>query len=339
MKVIHEDSMKLYREFAENPPEAPLVPMKPKHTDPYVFKDRNPVAIIRADDRVEGIKEAISLLGGITPLIEGVEGDILIKPNCNTDDPYPRDTHPDTVRAIASILIEAGVSPDQVVVGDMSGRGRGLPTRATMENLGIKAVADEMALRIKYFEEEPWVTVKPNEATFWPKGLKIPKSIYDAERIIFTPILRSHNTATFTCSMKLGVGLIDAEERDWLHDGVDFYGKMMDINTAYQVDLVVSDALKMNTGLRTDPEDEVSPGVIIASNNMVAADAVSVALMRKYGTVRIKDKPTRMHTQFKDAERLGLGSSDLRRMDVVTMNLAGDPSFSDLVKFLQEELA
>jgi len=57
-----------------------------------------------------------------------------------------------------------------------------------------------------------------------------------------------------------GVGLIDAKSRDWLHNGEEHIGKLLDINSAYSVDMVVSDALKMNVGNGTDPKDEVEPG-------------------------------------------------------------------------------
>jgi uncharacterized protein (DUF362 family) len=208
-----------------------------------------------------------------------------------------------------------------------------------MENLGIHTVVENMGLNFAYFEEEEWVTVKPPKSTAWPDGLKIPRRIYDAERIIFTPILRCHSTATFTAAMKLGVGLIDAENRNWLHDGVDFYEKMMDINLAYQVDMVIADALKMNTGVRTYLEDEVSPGIIIVSNNMVAADAVSVALLRKYNTARVKERPTKEHTQFKLARKLGLGNQDLDAINLVIDNQTDDDFFTETIDWIQHELS
>ena len=330
--------MKRYRAMAANPPAAPLVQMKKAHPDPYKRNGKDVVSVVRTENRVKGIRKAVELMGGMKPLTEGVKGKILIKPNCNTDDPYPRDTHHETIRTIAELLIEAGVKPDQIVVGDMSGRARGLPTRATMENLGITTVAEEMGLNVSYFDEEEWVTVKPEKAKWWPKGLKIPKTVYEAERIILTPILRSHTTATFTCSLKLGVGIIDAEERDWLHDGKDFYEKMIDINLAYQVDMVIADALKMNTGLRTDPEDEVSPGIITASNNMMASDSVSASLMQKYRTVRVVDYKTKEQTQFKLAEKLGVGRADLSHLELETANLAEDKEFEPLIGFIKSEL-
>lgn len=338
MIVTPENSMRLYREMASNPPVAPLVTMNPIHDDPYRRDEKDQVAIVRTEDRVKGIRKAIELIGGIEPMVKGVNGGFLIKPNCNTDDPYPRDTHHETIRAIAEVLMDAGVNPGQITVGDMSGRARGLPTRATMENLGITKAAEEMGINISYFDEEEWVTVEPGGSKWWPKGLKIPKAVYDSERIILTPILRSHTTATFTCSLKLGVGLIDAEERDWLHNGKDFYEKMIDINLAYQVDMVIADALRMNTGLKTAPEDEVSPGIITASNNMVASDVVSAALMQKYRTVRVVDYETQDQTQFKLAEKLGLGVQNLSGIHLKHFDIANDDGFEELMSYIRSEL-
>jgi uncharacterized protein (DUF362 family) len=134
------------------------------------------------------------------------------------------------------------------------------------------------------------------------------------------------------------VGLIDAEERDWLHNGENFYEKMMDINLAYQVDMVIADALKMNTGLRTDLKDEVSPGLITASNNMVASDAVSVALMQRYGTVRVVDYKTQDQIQFRLADDLGLGKPNLSNIELSHLNQVNDNSFYDLMEFIKLEL-
>ena len=339
MKVTHEGSMKIYRKMAESPRETLNVPMKPRRESLYRPNDKSQIALVKTKERASGILESLRLLGGLERLVEGVDGEIIIKPNCNTDDPYPRDTHPDTVRTIAEALITAGADPSQIVVGDMSGRFRGLPTRATMENLGIKTVAEELGLGLAYFEEEDWIRVQPPNTEFWPDGIPIPRRIYDAERLIFTPILRSHTTATFTCAMKLGVGLIDAKARDWLHNGEWHVEKLQEINTAYCVDLVVSDAMKINTGHGTDPEHEVNPNLIIASDNIVANDAVAVALMRMYNTVRVREMPVWDHSQFREASRLGLGSLDLDDIALKTSNLYGDSSFDELVDKIKTELS
>jgi uncharacterized protein (DUF362 family) len=338
MKVTHEDSMKIYRELADNPPSREKVSLKYSSPSPYLVDGRNQVSLVRTKNREEGIMESLKLLGGLKPLLRGVNGEIIIKPNCNTDDVYPRDTHPETVRTIAKMLLKEGVNPHQIVIGDMSGRGRGLPTRATIENLGIKDIAEEMGLGLAYFEEEPWVRLYPPEADFWPDGIIIPERIHNADRVIFTPILRTHSTATFTCALKLGVGLIDARSRDWLHNGEWHYEKLLQMNLAWNVDLIISDAMQMNIGYSTDPEDQVDPGIIIASNNLVANDAVAVALMSHYETVRVKDLPVKQQRQLLLAKKYGLGSFNLPDIELKTANLSKDPSFNEIESKIKSEL-
>ena len=338
MIVTRETSMKRYRELLTNPPDAPLVPNKKRHPDPYKKNGKNIVSIIHTEERKKGTRKAIKQLGGMKPMLNNVKGTVLIKPNCNTDDPYPRDTHHDTVKTIAQFIIETGFPRENIIVGDMSGRARGLPTRATMKNLGITDAAEDLGIKTMYFDEEKWVTVKPTKSKYWPNGIKIPETVYNAQRIIFTPILRSHTTATFTCSLKLGVGLIDAENREWLHNGNNFYGKLLDINLAYQVDMIIADALKMNTGYGTNPTDIVEPKIITASNNMVASDAVSAALMKKYGTVRVKDIAIKKQKQFKHALSLDLGEPSLSTIELTTHDMIQNNEFQDQVDYIKSEL-
>jgi uncharacterized protein (DUF362 family) len=112
----------------------------------------------------------------------------------------------------------------------------------------------------------------------------------------------------------------------------------VEINSAFTVDLVVADALKMNTGYGTDATDEVSPGVIIAGGNAVACDAAAVAVMRRYGTVRVADRPVKTHDQFIHAQRIKLGSPNLEDINLMTSDLVGDEGFQALASYVKAEL-
>lgn len=84
----------------------------------------------------------------LKPLVRGVKSKIVIKPNCNTDDPFRGNTNSETVRFIAECLIENGFSADHIVVRDMSGRYRALPARNTMANMGLNRVARDLEIRL-----------------------------------------------------------------------------------------------------------------------------------------------------------------------------------------------
>jgi uncharacterized protein (DUF362 family) len=338
MEVTGEGSMALYRKLLEDPPHGPEAPYKPLRPNAYTDNGKDILAIVRSDDRTSGIIEAISLLGGLAPITEGVKGEFLIKPNCNTDDPYPRDTHPGTVRAIAENLMNAGVTANKIVIGETSGRARGLPTRQTMENLGILEVAEELGLSVCCFEEDEWVTVKPPEAAAWPEGIKIPRRVYEAERVILTPIMRPHSSATFTISLKLAVGMLDSVGREWLHDGHAHHEKVVDLNLAYSADLVVADASKILVDKELTPGKAAAPGIIIASGSRVASDAVSVALMRLHVVDRVMGRTVWEHEQFKFARSRDLGPSGYEGIALRTSNLADDPGFEDTVTGIEIEL-
>jgi uncharacterized protein (DUF362 family) len=329
--------MAVYKRLLESPPAGPLVPFKEPRRDAYSVDGRSVVAIVRSDSRREGIIEAVGLVGGFEPIVRGVEGEILIKPNCNTDDPYPRDTHPETVRAIAGGLIAAGFPAGRIVLGEISGRARGLPTRSTLRNLGMEGVAEELGIRLVCFDEDEWVTVRPPKSTFWPDGIKIPRKIFEADRVILAPIMRPHSTATFTVSLKLAVGMIDAVAREWLHNEEDHHEKLVELNLAYSADLVVADATQIITGYR--PSGVAEPGIIVAGSNRVATDAVCVSLMKHHGADRVSDRQVLGHEQFTIAEWLGLGSPRLRDIELKTSDIAGDPGFDEVVSAIEEELA
>jgi len=189
MIVSPESSATIYERLVKEPIDAPVVPYRPMRPEIYKRNGKHIVSLIKTEDRATGFKEAFKLIGGLKKLCEGVKGEIIIKPNCNTDDPFPRNTSHETVRIISEGLISAVFPASKICVGDTSGRYRGFPTRHTIENMGIKAVADGLGVQLGYFEEEDWVTVRPPNSIAWPNGIRIPKRIYEAERVILTPVM------------------------------------------------------------------------------------------------------------------------------------------------------
>ncbi len=336
--VTHESSMAEYERLMKDPPEGPEVPFKELRPEFYSVDGRSVVTLVRSRSREEGILEGLRAMGGVGRLVDGVDGEVLLKPNCNTDDPYPRDTHPDTIRVIAQALIDEGFPAGRIVVGETSGRARGLPTRHTLENLGVKAVVDEMGLQVSCFEEGEWVTVRPPKSLVWPEGIKIPRKVYEAERVILTPILRPHSTATFTMSLKLAVGMLDSLGREWLHDGIDHVEKLVELNLAYSADLVIADATQVITGRGPRLRNEADTGVIIVGSNRVATDAVGVALLKLNWAAGISTMPVLSQKQLVIGERLGLGSPRCGNIDLMSLNLAGDEFYEDVFRGIIQEL-
>jgi len=345
MEVTRENSMKLYNSMIVNPSTGPLVPYKSLREEMYTIDQKSTMAVVRTNQRREGIIEAFRLIGGLKPLSKGLKGEILIKPNLNTDNPFPRNTSPDTIRFIAEGLLEAGVSKEKIVVGETSGRARGLPTRHTMENIGVTKVADDLGIQLCCFEDEEWVTVEPSLSRYWPEGIKIPRRIYEAERIILAPVLDLHRgPLTFTLGLKLGVGILDSVGREWLHNGPvfpepDFLEKMVEINLAFSTDLVVMDGMKFVRKRGAGVNGVAEPGIIIVSGNRVAADAVAATVMKHYKTDSMIDKPVLGYPTLTMSPTLGLGSPVIEDMVMKTSNLTDDESFDEIIQLIQTELS
>jgi uncharacterized protein (DUF362 family) len=214
-----------------------------------------------------------------------------------------------------------------------------------MENIGVTKVADDLGLQLSCFEEEEWVTVEPPLSRYWPEGIKIPKRIYEAERIILAPVMDLHRgPITFTLGLKLGVGILDSVGREWLHNGPvypepDFLEKCVEINLAYSTDLVVMDGMKFTRKRGGGADAVAEPGVIIVSGNRVAADAVAATVMKHYEAHSMIDKPVLKYPTLTMGPSLGLGSPEIDDMVLRTSNLTDDAGFDNLVQIIQAELS
>lgn len=332
-----QKSKKIFQKVALTAENAPRVKCKPLRSNVYVENGKSLVSLVRTGNREEGIKKALHLIGGITPAIEKFnEGYVLVKPNCNSYDPFPASTHPHTLRVILKLLIKAGLKKEQIVVGDMSGQAW-LPTEVTMKKNGILDVAKEFDVKVSFFEEEKWVWVKPKKALSWPEGFRISKTVYEASRVISLPCLKTHQFGgVFTLSLKNGVGLINPQDRSLLHKKPG--SRIAEINLAYTTDFVVLDGLRCFISGGPAHGKEIASGVIIAGGDRVAVDAVGVAILKFFKAEGIRDIKVKNHEQLKRAAELGLGHLDASMICLKAFNMTDDEKFDDIIDFVKQQL-
>jgi uncharacterized protein (DUF362 family) len=335
--VTIQSSKEIFQRAAMEAENAEKVECKALRPNAYAENQKSLVALVRTDDRTSGIVEALRLIGGLTPAIEKIdEGYVLIKPNCNSFDPFPASTHPDSVRLVIRLLIESGLRKEQIVVGDMSGPAW-LPTEMTMEKNGILSDARELGVRVSFFENEEWVWVRPKEASSWPEGFRIAKTLYDASRIISLPCLKTHQFGgVFTLSLKNSVGLINPADRTILHKKPGC--RIAEINLAYTTDLIVLDGLQCFVSGGPAYGKKVASGVMIAGGDRLAVDAVGVAVLKFYKAEGIVGVKLKDHEQLKRAAEIGLGHLDIDMIALETSNVANDEKFYDLVSFVKRQL-
>ncbi len=274
------------------------------------------VALVKTGDRKNGVKSSLKALH-----INPVKGkDVLIKPNFNTADIPPGSTHNDTLVALVEEIWEMGAKT--IRLGERSYP----PTREVMEKKGILPILDKLNVKVIDFDElneKEWVLFKP-EKSHWPNGFRIARPVLDAECLISTCCLKTHQYGgIFTLSLKLHVGVVPTFRHGYeymgeLHGSLHQRKMIAEINEPFKPALIVLDGIDAfvdggpMTGKRANGE------VFLASTDRVAIDAVGVAILKFLGSNRSILKPKIFEQeQIARAVELGLGASSPSEIEVV----------------------
>jgi len=278
------------------------------------------VVLVRTDDRAEGILTALNLLQA-----DPVKGkSLFLKPNFNSADAFPGSTHPDTLLTLGKALGSMGAG--HLTVGDRSGMG---DTRAVMKSKGVFTMADELGWSTVVFDElaaEDWARLQP-DSSHWAYGFAVPQPVLSADGVVQTCCLKTHRFGgQFTLSLKNSVGFaarwVPGEGYDYmgeLHNSRNQRRMIAEINTAYQPDLILMDAMQAFINGGPEQGTRVAPGVILAAMDRVALDAVGVAILRWYGTTpEVASGPIFEQEQIARAVALGLGVSSPSEIELIT---------------------
>lgn len=244
------------------------------------------VAIVRTENRSEGVKRAIELLG-----LNPIRGNrVLLKPNFNSADEAPGSTHSDVLRAMVFQLQEMGARG--ITVADRSGMG---DTRSVLEQKGVMDMAAEYGFDTLVFDElenQDWV-LRHSSDHYWPKGFAVPRQLLDSECVVQTCNLKTHRYGGhFTLSLKNSVGFAaktTGNGYDYmreLHSSPYQRSMIADINTAYTPDLIVMDGVEAFVNGGPAKGKKVQSNVVLAATDRIALDAVGVAILRMFGTTK-----------------------------------------------------
>jgi uncharacterized protein (DUF362 family) len=277
------------------------------------------VAFVKTRDRVAGVNRALDLLD-IGPL----KGrDLFLKPNYNSADAPPGSTHNDTLSALVRRLQTMDVG--RLTVGDRSGMG---DTRQVMAHKGIFRMADELGFETVVFDEldaDGWEMVHV-EGSHWPKGFAVARPVLDADGVVQTCCLKTHRFGGhFTLSLKNSVGLaakwVPGERYNYMHElhSSPHQRRMIaEINAATQPDLILLDGVEAFVDGGPDHGTRVDAQVILAGTDLVAIDAVGVAVLRHFGTTpEVGQGPIFQQEQIARAVELGLGVAGPEEIELV----------------------
>lgn len=278
----------------------------PTHTSAI---QNGPVSIVRLDDHVKAIRTAIELIDGLAFIKMG--DTVLIKPAVNAEIPFPAATDPLVLSTIINIVRERGAGT--VIVAERSGVWR--DTERCMKATGTYEAAVKSKAELIFLENEDHIKVHPSLAPGWMFGYSLPKMLGKIDHIISLPTIRTHGSSDFTMSLKNNMGFITQWDRNWMHTSLRLQERIAELGLAIKPSLVVLDGRKVFYTGGPNKGGLKSPGVVIAGRNMVACDALGLAVLKHIGTTKkIQNASIWEIPQIKRAIKIGLGPRNIEEI-------------------------
>jgi uncharacterized protein (DUF362 family) len=302
---------------------------------PNSFKEEEKklVSIVHGRDVEAMVRTAIDLIGGMEKL--NVQGkSILLKPNILDGSPPPTTTNPKVVRAVAKILYESGAK--RVLVGDMSAFFK-LPTRRNMDITFIKMMAEEVEAEPVPFDERGWVSIDIPQGQFL-KRVYVTETLFQVDRIINLPVIKTHQSSTYSIALKNFVGATHFRQRPYLVDRTHWEEVIAELNLAYTPDLNIVDGTRLMVEGGPWKGKTVDANLIIATGDRIAADVVGLGVLKHYSQLpQIKEVDVWEQKQVKRAMELGLGITREDEIELLEMDLEGStPGFKGVMKTVRK---
>ncbi|MDY6913103.1 MAG: DUF362 domain-containing protein [Planctomycetota bacterium] len=229
----------------------------------------------------EMVRQAVDGIGGIKSLIKPGER-VVIKPNLVW--PITPDmaitTDPRVIESVVR-LIKTETEAAEVVVAERTAIGR--HTKDSFELTGARAAAERAgADRVVCLEDDERVLVEIPNSKSLLNGVHLPKTLLNADKLIYLPKMKAHKMAVVSLTMKMNQGVQIWSEMISCHRN-DLEQKMVDMLKVMRPDLSIVDAIwaQEGQGPGSPYQRDVMKdrNLILAGTDPVAVDAVGAATM------------------------------------------------------------
>jgi len=263
---------------------------------------------VRDGNRAAMLDKALAELGGIAAFVKAGQT-VLLKPNIGWNAPPERgaNTHPDLVGHMVTLCLAAGAK--RVVVFDKTcDKWTDTYARSGIE-AAVKAAGGEM---IPGNDEAYYQAVElPRGRTL--RSTKVHRAVMESDVFINMPVLKHHSGALMTACMKNLMGVV--WDRGFYHQA-SLHQCIADFVTFRAPDLNILDAyhpMYRNGPRGKTVEDVVEKRMLFVSRDIVAIDAAAA---------KVLDHEPAKVTHVGIAGEMGLGVSDLSRVDIRRLSLA-----------------
>ncbi len=300
----------------ETPPENILAP-RSKANNVFVNGAGKPILVcVTGKNFGEMLAAGLDKLGGLSRLIAANQ-DVLIKPNCNAIDEYPGISDANSLVSIVGEVKK--VTSGTVSVGDQGYHG----ASGVYAHAGIDPLVEQAGAKLLYMEKT--YQVKRSAWSLNVKDFKVYSDIYDAPIILNVGLLKRHHTAGFTCAIKNNVGTVEGpgaiSTRRFLHyDAADFCEVVAEIAGVVNPELNIIDARTILTvnGPTSSAGVPVDVNKLVLCGDIVATDTYCERILSALDNSPVD---SRCWGSINYAESLGLGTSDLDKVEIVEITV------------------
>ncbi|MBW1781434.1 MAG: DUF362 domain-containing protein [Deltaproteobacteria bacterium] len=253
----------------------------------------------------ENVYQAVEQAFQLFP-VEVAGRKVLIKPNVLRSSEVGEGivTHPAVLRAVVE-KVEA-MGPASLVVGDNPGVFSYGDNEASFKKTGLMDAAKGHYQNIGNDSQKV-----PFNPDFMPQ-VSISRAVLEADIIISLPKFKTHGLTTVTGAIKNSYGHLPGAQKAQLHKAAGnpkrFHDVIVEVFRLRIPDLFIVDAVVGMEGNGPASPDLREIGLILASDNAVAMDAVIATMMGV--------EPGRLRFLKKAAE-LGVGSYDVDKMELI----------------------
>lgn len=256
----------------------------------------------------EMVEQAMELVDGTDDIIpKGAR--VLIKPNIAYEiKPGETEvTDPRVSKAIYDILQAKGAKP---LIGESSASG--VDGEAAFKASGYYKLKNEgyEVINLKDGKTKPILIDNPKASVV--KKVKAWPIIKEVDAIISVPVIKTHDHLPATLSLKNMKGLMPDTEKKKFHNKYGLSEAIADLNLVVRPHMVIVDGIFCRQGLGYPWSEEIELDLILAGKDPVAVDTVVLQIMGI-------DPAQQTHAVL--AERLGIGTMDMNRIDVVGENI------------------
>jgi len=278
------------------------------------------------NDRRGNVSRAIDLVRD--DLLPKIKGRVLIKPNFVSTDNQLAATHVDVIRAILDLVVPAG--PDEIVVAEAAGPGN---TAEGYANYGYDKLPDEYPVKlIDLGELTEWQPIHLLDANQNLVEAQICTYAVETDCRISAAVMKTHDTAICTLSMKNMMGALARADRGKMHGKSEHIPEpeivgsvrvmnrnIVRLNRLLLPHIAVIDGFEGMQGDGPCAGDPVHVGAVVVGADPVAADAVAAKVMGF--------EPLDVGFIFY-ANEIGMGIGDLSRIEP-----CGDPFEASITPF------